>query len=413
MAKKPPPKKIPTTPVAGMPDMTAPTIVHPMNIVVKTDDTTPVLYLHDDVGADWYSDNSSQTWASALDGITTDRIQVRINSVGGSAWDGIAIYNLLKSHPARIEVVVDGIAASAASVVAMAGDTITMATGAQMMIHDASGGCWGDAADMRKTAEALDVCSNSIAAIYANRAGGTVEQWRERMAAETWLTAEQAVELGLSDAEDDTLTVDEASASVVAQLMAVRSATVAHNFTAASVTNRTTPDTLPVTGPGDDNQPEEGTIVNNDDILQGLTTRLGLPADADGTQVLAALDERLNQAVTARYTPPEGTVLMDRNNLEALQAQAQQGADALRMLTDQRREAILDSAERDGRIAPASRESFRKMLDTDETSAVEFLNSLTPNTIPVVEIGYTHTDTPTDELSLDAEYRKFFPEGAE
>ena len=409
MAKKPPPKKIPPPPVTGMPDMTTSTI-HPVNIVVKTDDTTPVLYLHDDVGADWFSDNSSQTWASALDGISTDQIQVRINSVGGSAWDGIAIYNLLKAHPARIEVVVDGIAASAASVVAMAGDTITMATGAQMMIHDASGGCWGDAADMRKTAEALDTCSNSIAAIYAKRTGGTVEEWRERMAAETWLTAEQAIEMGLADAEDDTITVDDTMTSMAETITQARSAMIARSAAHLTVTNHTTPYELPVTGPVEPHLPEEGIIVNNDDIIQGLMTRLGLPTDADGTQVLATLDERLNRP-DARYTPPDGTVLMDKNNLEALQAQAQQGADALRMLTDQRRETILDTAERDGRIAPASRESFRKMLDTDEASAVEFLNSLTPNTIPMVEIGYTHTDTPVDELATDAEYHKFYPEG--
>lgn len=130
-------------------------------------------------------------------------LHVRVNSPGGDVFDGIAIYNMLADYPDQVTVTVDSLAASAASFIAMAGDTIRMNRASQMMIHDASGGCRGNAADMRAMAGLLDQISSTIAGIYADRAGGTVEDWRERMLVDggfgTWYTAEQAVEAGLAD----------------------------------------------------------------------------------------------------------------------------------------------------------------------------------------------------------------------
>lgn len=130
-------------------------------------------------------------------------LHVKINSPGGDVFDGIAIYNMLADYPDQVTVTVDSLAASAASFIAMAGDTIRMNRASQMMIHDASGGCRGNAADMRAMAGLLDQISSTIAGIYAGRAGGTVEEWRERMLVDggfgTWYTAEQAVEAGLAD----------------------------------------------------------------------------------------------------------------------------------------------------------------------------------------------------------------------
>jgi ATP-dependent protease ClpP protease subunit len=126
-------------------------------------------------------------------------LHVRVNSPGGDVFDGIAIYNMLADYDGEVTVTVDGLAASAASFIAMAGDTIRMNRASQMMIHDASGMCWGNAADMKAMAALLDMVSGTLAGIYAARTGVDTATWRSRMLEETWYTAESAVEAGLAD----------------------------------------------------------------------------------------------------------------------------------------------------------------------------------------------------------------------
>ena len=97
----------------------------------------------------------------------TEDITVRINSGGGYVDDGIAIFNALKAHAGKVTVVVDSLAASSASIIAMAGDERIMRTGALMMIHDPQGGVWGTAADMEKFAKVVEKQAESLASIYA------------------------------------------------------------------------------------------------------------------------------------------------------------------------------------------------------------------------------------------------------
>jgi ATP-dependent protease ClpP protease subunit len=153
--------------------------------------------LYDEVGG-WYGATADEFIAD-LRGVTAPNLRVRINSPGGSVFEGVAIANALRSHPAQVTVQVDGIAASIASVIAMAGDRIEMAPNTMLMIHDASGVCMGNAADMQEMAELLDLISDNIADAYAARAGGTRAEWRDRMRAETWYLPEDAVEAGLAD----------------------------------------------------------------------------------------------------------------------------------------------------------------------------------------------------------------------
>jgi ATP-dependent protease ClpP protease subunit len=155
------------------------------------------LMLYDDIGG-WYG-TYAEDFDADLKAITAPKLTVRLNSPGGSVFEGMAIASMLRSHPADITVRVDGIAASIASVIAMAGDRVVMMPGATMMIHDASGVCLGDAAEMAKMAELLDLLSDNIADIYAARAGGTRDEWRERMRAESWYLAQEAVDAGLAD----------------------------------------------------------------------------------------------------------------------------------------------------------------------------------------------------------------------
>lgn len=139
-------------------------------------------------------------FAKELKAVQAKTINVRINTPGGDVFDGLAIFNSLKAHGAAIHVTVDGIAASIGSIIAMAGDHITMGESAFMMIHNPWAVAIGNAADMREMAATLDKIGASLAGIYASRAGVTVEAAQAWMSAETWFTAEEAKAAGLADA---------------------------------------------------------------------------------------------------------------------------------------------------------------------------------------------------------------------
>jgi ATP-dependent Clp protease protease subunit len=126
-------------------------------------------------------------------------LTVRINSPGGSVFDGVAIYNALKRHEAAITVWIDGIAASIASMIAVAGDEVVMPENAMLMLHDPSGLVMGTASDMRAMAEALDKMKAGMVAAYRDKSGRDNAEIEALMEAETWLSGQEAVDLGLAD----------------------------------------------------------------------------------------------------------------------------------------------------------------------------------------------------------------------
>jgi ATP-dependent protease ClpP protease subunit len=159
------------------------------------------IVLHGMVGGDFWDEGFTSTdviRALATLGRNAD-VTVRINSGGGIATEGSAIHAILSAHKGRVTTVVEGIAASAASIIAMAGDERVMAMGALMMIHDPSGLTMGTAEDHLDTAQALEVIAASMASIYAEATKRPVEEIRAEMSAETWLTAEEAIAKGYSD----------------------------------------------------------------------------------------------------------------------------------------------------------------------------------------------------------------------
>jgi ATP-dependent Clp endopeptidase proteolytic subunit ClpP len=155
---------------------------------------------------------SAKEIAAALDelGSSVNEIDLHLNSPGGEALEGIAILNLLRAHPAKVTVTVDGLAASAASFIAAGADETIMARNSQLMIHDAWGLVVGNASDMADMAGTLDKLSDNIASIYAEKAGGSTADWRGTMKAETWYTADEAVTAGLADS---VITADEPAPS--------------------------------------------------------------------------------------------------------------------------------------------------------------------------------------------------------
>lgn len=142
---------------------------------------------------------SASMFVEELKAVDAPEIWLSINSPGGEVFDGLAIHSALRSHRAKVTVQVDSLAASIASVIAMAGDRIIATPHSQFMVHDAQGVACGDPEEMREYADFLDRQSDNIASVYAERAGGTVKQWRARMKATTWYFADEAVEAGLAD----------------------------------------------------------------------------------------------------------------------------------------------------------------------------------------------------------------------
>ncbi|HDR7631574.1 TPA: Clp protease ClpP [Bacillus mycoides] len=157
----------------------------------------------------WFSENNAEAVRRKIQDVKAEKIHVHINSGGGSAFDGVAICNLLKQHDAEIIVHIDGWAASAASVIAMAGDKIIMPSNTMMMIHQASTIEYGNADLFEKTARDLRKIDSALAASYKKRFVGTDEELKQLLKDETWLTAEEAVALGLADEIADEIEIDD------------------------------------------------------------------------------------------------------------------------------------------------------------------------------------------------------------
>ena len=136
----------------------------------------------------------------AIDAVTDSHIDLHISSPGGDVFEALTIMNALKEHPATKTVYIDGLAASAASFIAVGiGGEVIMRPGAEMMIHNAQGGAWGDMNDMHAIIERLESASATIADIYAAKTGTDAETWRAAMDAETWFSADEALVAGLVD----------------------------------------------------------------------------------------------------------------------------------------------------------------------------------------------------------------------
>ena len=380
------------------------------------------LYIFDEINPMWGI--GAQQVVDQLKTIDASQIDVHINSPGGNVFDGIAIMNALRSNKARVHVIVDGLAASIASVIAMAGDTITMALGSQMMVHNPSGFAMGDAKTMRELADTLDKSRASIASIYADRAGGTVDAWGTAMDAETWYTAQEAVDAGLADKIDDSSQAEDIAAKFDLSIfnhagradapdpyMPVRPKTPVipkaqlpaemhrmHNAAIAAA-----------------NTPKEGDMQFSDEQLATLRKKLGLADDAtlEPSQVLAAIADVTPQEPknVDLETPAEkpvkqvaGTMTIDASAWDAQQAAIK----ALQAKQDkhdrEERDTVIAQAVKDGKFTPARKADWAKLWDADPENTRQVIDGLTKNVIPVAALGIGLED---DE-SFDADYQAVF-----
>ncbi|HEX2645061.1 MAG TPA: head maturation protease, ClpP-related, partial [Thermoanaerobaculia bacterium] len=241
--------------------------------------------VYDEIGEDpWFGGGiSAKTFTEDLAAIETDEIHLRVNSPGGLVTEGITMLNAIRRHPAKVTAFVDGMAASAASVLIMGADEVVMSRNSQLMIHEAWGMTMGPAEDHAKTAEILAQQSDNLASVYAEKAGGTVAEWRDAMKAESWYSDSEAVAAGLADRVD--------TGKTVADKAKARFNLSCYNYAGREAAPAPY---LPAEPPETTNQ--EGTGIMPDTL--NLRERLGLSAEATDQEVTAKLDAVLKNSQT-------------------------------------------------------------------------------------------------------------------
>lgn len=374
--------------------------------LVKTEGTVATLRLYDPIDSwgEWWG-ISAKEFTQVLDELPAEVAEIRllINSPGGEVWEGVAIMNALRAHPARVVAVVEGLAASSASFIACAADELVMMQNSELYIHNAWIIAIGDAAELHKMADDLEQhCDRNIASVYAAKSGDSVEHWLAEMEKDRFLTADEAVAEKLADRVEG---VGDAEAAKAKYDLSVFSRK--HGQGAGPRVDAAMPPSP--SGPGDPNRKEN--VVAYDDLTAGLRERLGVTdAEASDETLLAALDEALEERAEPEAAPaavlPEGTVAIDATVLAELQHNARQGAEARAEQDRARRDRIVTDALREGRITAASKDTWRAQLEENEAGTSALLDSLAKNTVPVVEVG--HSDTLT--TAEDALYAQAFPD---
>lgn len=382
------------------------------------------LWLYGVVGGWWFGFDAESV-SRALRGLDVDTLYVRIHSPGGRASDGVAIGNLLRNHKAKVITVVDGLAASAASVIAIAGDEIVMCPGSQMMLHDASVATYGNAAQLRRDAEWIDKQSENYAGVYAHKAGGTSAQWREVMLANegegTWYTAEEAVAAKLADEVGNRVATSSPPTAPEDQIdedddeMLAR---VAHDLalfeqlvhpTARAAWHGDAP--KPPTASAEGSTPTQGTETAMTFTSEQLTTmraKLELPDTADEAAILAAVEAVVEDSLEDKPAGPpdlpEGMVVVEQSVLDELRTGAQQGIEAREQQRVEARDRAIDAAIRAGKTTPARRDHWAKAWDGDAEGTKAMLDALEPGLVPTSELGTAEVDeakTADDALYTD------------
>lgn len=350
---------------------------------------------------------SAKDVAEVLDALeeSVDTILVRLNSPGGEAFEGVAIMNLIRAHRARATAVVDGLAASAASTIATGLDELIMSPGSELMIHEPTSFAYGDATEMDKTRRMLESVADTIAGVYAAKAGTAVADWRAAMAAETWYSAEEAVAAGLADS---TGTVPDAGPTSTAgegedepdDLDDVEDRFDLSIFTYAGRSHAPAPALPAASAPGPHRVKETAVDFSSEQIA-ALREQVGFAPDADADTIVAAVNEALAERAEPDQPPeptgpPPGQVAIPEAAYTELQANAAAGAAAAATLRERDREAFLD-AHRD-RFAPANRDAWRRQYDTDPDGTRTYLEAA-PVIVPLNEAGYADTgETTADSL---------------
>lgn len=372
--------------------------------------STATVHLYDAIDPWWGI--SAQSFVDEIRDLDVEEIVLRVNSPGGSVYDGIAITNALRAHSAKVVAYVDGIAASIASVIITAADEVVMMPNSEIMIHEPWGYGMGDARDLSKTAGRLDQIAVNIAGAYADRAGGKAEDWRDAMLAETWYSAAEAVTAGLADRAESAARHEDEPADVEnrfdltvyahagrseapdprmpANAAATRKAPTPADIAKATKNSHTSLDVRATrSAEPDTHNTERKESPRMADYTPEVRNRLGLPAegDIDDATFVAALERSMTPQNTQATAP--GTVVLDEEQHRALLEGAEAGRLAREEQNAARRTALVNAAIDEGRIAPARREHWLNALEADEEGMTPVLTNLAKGLVPLEAKGKT------------------------
>lgn len=341
-----------------------PTVGQPSHIFRIRGEATSTLEIdvYDDIGESWWSDGvtARDVRATLRANRDAETISLRVNSRGGDVFDGIAIYNLLLDHPARVVADVDALAASMASVILMAADEIRIARGAMIMVHNPWGGAMGEAGDLRSAADVLDQIRGQMAAIYARRTGLPDETVLALMDAETWLDADASVERGFADTVKEP-PAREAREKALGRLTFDGLDHAPRGLVAAAAAARG-----PIPAP---RGAEIGEIQMSEEEIASLRSLLGLADDADGAAILEAVTALVDAATGPEEQGPgeemAARLRVAERGLADAQAQlatyAERDAAAARAAL----EAEVDAAIAEGRAHEDCRDDLIRVATTD------------------------------------------------
>ncbi|WDW19702.1 capsid maturation protease [Mycobacterium phage LOCV2] len=373
------------------------------------DDTVAQVDIYDEI--DWYWGVTAKNFRNELKALpdSVDTIELHINSPGGDVYEAIAIMNSLRQHKARVVTTVDGYAASSAGFIAVgASDELIIAENSELMAHLPWAVMVGDAHDMRKMADDLERIGRNIASIFAARAGGSVDEWIDVLTAETWWSAQEAVDAGIAD---KVLAAPKRDAKNAARNRfdlsvfnhAGRSQAPAPRIPQA---HNQTPQPVGAEAASEGKEPTVGNL--SESALQ----KLGLDADADADAIEAAIGALAEKAEQGGETPSEVTIEeatqiaakfgMTVVNREAYDKMAATVADLSAAREQQiaaENEAAIQAALSDGRISLKVADTWRDELAKNRESTLALLNTLPRNSaVPVDEIGHgvTRDDAPED-----------------
>lgn len=286
-----------------------------------------------------------------------DRIDVRINSYGGEVYEGIAICNALRNSKAEINIYIDGIAASIASVIALCGKPLHMSRFAKLMLHKVSGGAYGTAEEIRQAAQEAENAEKTLAQIIANKCRIPADEVERRYfsGGNHWINAEEALEMGLIDSIYD----------------------------------------IDGDVPSGSSNPEE---------IYRMTNRLNIQPQKDND--MAFLDE-VRSKISLNDAATEQEILQHIAELENEAAKVPALNNRIEILEEERREsrkraneALLNQAVSEGRIKEDQKSTFMNLLDSDPENATKLLETLPKSRTRIVDfIGGKGTQTEEKELS--------------
>lgn len=383
-------------------------------------DKPPEVFIYGDIGTTFFDDDgvSAQAFVDQLADIDAPDIHVRINSPGGSAWDGLAIANAMIRHPAHITTFVDGMAASAASVVMLGGDDVVVNKWGRAMLHNARAMVMGTAEDMREVATQIEALNANMATFYADRSTGSDDAtaFARAMANETWYNADQMLAAGLATRIDDSGVREEVERAVASALVTTRMQFKNPPAVTTKETRMATKDDLAK------RLGKDPADITDEDLYKAALDALGdepkddqapadPPADAPKTDDKPIVDAPAEPAkAAAAAAASAGTVTVDEAAFAELQRQAALGAQAFKDAQAKAYGDIVAKAVDEGRIPLARSEHYLALMKADPADTTDLLTKrLAPGAaVPMQEVGHAaDVAGATASVSDDPRFKAF------